>query len=417
MSDIDRLLEDYKDDGVEESTGAFTVDFQKAREKLAKFQLTDPHELILKLVQAGNLASSGIDISVKSQTLRVAYDQWSSEFTLQRLADRLASASLIMGDDPLSHLSIGLSAMMGLATDPVRLSQRLAGENTIKTLFVARSLEWEEVEEPGDGLFEISMKLPAQLSASRLGELLAERCIFAPVPILWNGKMVKPQPLEPSGSHRPAFFRENKVLAQHRHFVDTWHTPLMPESGGHRASKRMAQLAMTVDLDPKATIWLCKAGVMAEKKRLDLGVPGMIGVVVADDVPTDLTGSQFLDGEALNGVEEWLRTCGQALLGEAIQATKNIISEAQPVRSDAPVATRHGCNGCMFALLGWGIGVAVISHTPHSSGWIMPNLCFWLLFPLAWVGVTVKKHGCEKDDKSDLAAKTHLLDTLKKYQR
>src|SRR5690606_35611974 len=67
MSKIEDLLNDYRDDGTEDSSGAFTIDFQKAREKLAKFQLRDPHEFILKFIQAGNRAggeSGEIDINL-----------------------------------------------------------------------------------------------------------------------------------------------------------------------------------------------------------------------------------------------------------------------------------------------------------------------------------------------------------------
>ena len=179
----------------------------------------------------------------------------------------------------------------------------------------------------------------------------------------------------------------------------------------------MAHLALTVDMDPKATIWLCKAGVMAEKKHLDLGIPGLIGVVAADDVPTDLTGSQFLEGEPLQEVRTWLGKAGQMLLSDAIDGIKDVVSEAQPVSTSAPVATHYALSGCSLALVGWIIGVAVIANTRGTSGWVLPNLFFWVLFPLGWVGFWVWRHGCEKDDKSDLAARIQLLDVLQKYQR
>lgn len=415
MSEIERLLDDYRDAGVGDSEGAFTIDFAKAREKLAKFQLPDPHELVLKFVQAGNLASQGVSIAVRKSTLSITYQDWSPELTLQKLADRLASASLIVGDDPLSHLSIGLSALLGLGCE-VRARQALPGEKQTTTLVVGQALEWSQEDDGLTGpLFELSAKMPDGLSSERLGKLLAERCVFSRVPVSWQGARVEALLPQPIGAHRPAFFRENKVLAQS--FTGDGRMPLLTGPVPSRGKgDRTAHLSLTVDLDPKATVWLCKAGVMAEKKHLDVGIPGIIGVVTADEVPTDLTGSQFLEGESLKQVEAWLRVSGRTLLSEAIAATKNVVSEAQPASSNAPIATRFACSGCLIALLGWMAGVAIINNTRDSSGWIMPNLFFWILFPIGWVWFAIWRHGCEKDDKSDAAARRQLLGLLQSFQ-
>lgn len=417
MSEIDRLLDDYKDAGVEDSEGVFTIDFAKAREKLARFQLPDPHELILKLVQAGNLASEGVAVSASSSKLTVSYQGWDSELTLKRLADRLASASLIVGDDALSYLSVGLSAMLGFGA-PVRLSQVVPGETVMRTLTVGQTLEWEEgATSRTASHFEVSMPMPESLSVDTLGQLLRERCLFSSVPVSWQRNDVRGTLPQPTGAHRPAFFRENKTLAEVAFGSGQEKTPLLSLKRTPRQSARMAHLALTVDVDPKATIWLCKAGVMAEKKHLDLGVPGLIGVVAADDVPTDLTGSQFLEGEPLEGIRNWLGIAGQMLLGDAIKGIKDVVSEAQPVSSNAPVATHYLLSGCSIALVGWILGVAVIANTKGTSDWIMPNLFGWILFPIAWVAFWVSRNGCEKDDKSDRAARIQLLDILQKYQR
>lgn len=62
MEDLNELLEDYRDQGLTESEGVFTINFAKAREKLAQFQLPDPNLLVLKFVQAANLAATEIQI-------------------------------------------------------------------------------------------------------------------------------------------------------------------------------------------------------------------------------------------------------------------------------------------------------------------------------------------------------------------
>jgi hypothetical protein len=255
VSDLEKLLDGYKDDGVEDSTGAFTIDFQKAREKLSKFQLADPHELILKLVQAGNLASSGMAVSCSGK-LTVSYEGWNKELTLQKLADRLASASLIVGDDPLTHLCVGLSAMMAFDTGGIRLRQTFQGETAFKVLTVGKSLHWEELESGAASASDqlvVSMRMPAQLSTAHLKALLEERCGYAPVLITWEGKSLVPKLPQPTGAHRPKFFDHNKVLAEHCLGQQQWNTPLLQVKGPIKPSERMAHLTLTVDLDPRAT--------------------------------------------------------------------------------------------------------------------------------------------------------------------
>jgi hypothetical protein len=150
---------------------------------------------------------------------------------------------------------------------------------------------------------------------------------------------------------------------------------------------------------------------------VNLQIPGVIGVVEADDVPTDLTGSQFQDGETLAEVESWLGRSGQALLGEAIAATRGIMSEGQPASASAPVKTFHGCSGIVVAMVGWVLGMVAITRYPSLDGWGLTNFFFWLFFPIAWVSVAIKRHGCDKDDKSDALAKAHLLQTLMAAKR
>jgi hypothetical protein len=77
-------------------------------------------------------------------------------------------------------------------------------------------------------------------------------------------------------------------------------------------------LRLTVDLDPLATIWLAKAGVLVESRRFHLGVPGVVGIVTFDDLPTDLTSSRFLDGKLPPSLQSWLRQQARRLRAFAL---------------------------------------------------------------------------------------------------
>lgn len=422
MSKIDQFLDDYRDDGREDSSGAFTIDFQKAREKLAKFQLRDPHEFILKFVQAGNLASgasSQIDIDFR-KVATIHFHDWNHEWTLERLAERLASASLVAEQDPLTHLAVGISALMGLEMEELQLTQKRQGEPNGRALLVKKTLEWDSVEQlnPEASFLRITLPIPKGISIATLRALLASRCGFSAVPIRLDGEALKAQLPETSGAHRAQFFRENEVLAsQYRLPQDLPNLPAIRALAGRSSAlecDRWAHLSLTVDLDPKATVWFCKDGVMTEVKKLDLGVPGIVGVVSADDVATDLTGSQFLEGKEFEQLKDTLTRASRGLLDNAIDATKNIVSQGQPPSASAPVKGWHGCSGCSFALLGWYLSLKALGHFGASwvTGWVMPLTFFWIGFPLVWVGYAVWRHGCEKDDKSDGNARQHLLETL-----
>ncbi len=56
MSELNAYLHRQIEGQRVDSSGKFTVDFAKARQKLALFQLTRPTDYLLKLVQAGVLA-------------------------------------------------------------------------------------------------------------------------------------------------------------------------------------------------------------------------------------------------------------------------------------------------------------------------------------------------------------------------
>ena len=217
MSQIESLLSDYKSGGLEDSAGVFTVDFQAAREKLSKFQLADPHEFLLKFVQAGNLAAKDIEVELSSKS-SILLRGWSPDLTLEKLAERLASAGLIVGDDPLTHICVGLSALMGFVPQGVRLCQRVKGAKSAKLLDLGTTLEWKEIESnPRDGS---SLKIwwpgVAEISKKTLANLLRERCTYSAVPIALDGEGFEAAIPETSGAHREKFFTTNETLAEHR---------------------------------------------------------------------------------------------------------------------------------------------------------------------------------------------------------
>ena len=59
MSDVEALLERLRGESKLAARGSFTLDRERAREKMRQFQLADPHRWILLLVRAALLRGAG----------------------------------------------------------------------------------------------------------------------------------------------------------------------------------------------------------------------------------------------------------------------------------------------------------------------------------------------------------------------
>ncbi len=417
MGDIENLLSDYKKGGHEDSTGVFTIDFQAAREKLSKFQLADPHEFLLKFVQAGNLAANDIQVELGSKS-NITLRGWSSELTLEKLAERLASTSLIVGDDPLTHLCIGLSALLGLVPEGIRLCHRVEGSKMAKLLDLGTTLEWKDIESNPENGSSLRIWWPgvAEISQKTLAGLLRERCTYSAVPIALNGAGLLAVIPKTPGAHREKFFRKNETLSELRTLRASGDAPPMADQRSKAKTKtgaeRDSHLRLTVDLDPVATIWMVKAGVMTQKKRMELGVPGLVGAVFADDLATDLTGSQFLENATFDEIRVFLKEVGVELLEDALTDARQIGADAQPASATAPIGSLIGCSACLLAVLGFFATIWMIGPSNFRVDWGAATFMFWLVSPVPMVWWAIKRHGCEKDKNSDKAAKDYLVSVL-----
>ena len=69
--EVDDLLSQLSNEGQLQSSGSFTVDLSRAKEKLARYVFEDPFYYILKLVQAA-VAGGGREFSLTSGPTEVA---------------------------------------------------------------------------------------------------------------------------------------------------------------------------------------------------------------------------------------------------------------------------------------------------------------------------------------------------------
>lgn len=354
MSELHSFLKFLKSEGEMSTPGEFTIDFSKAREKLAKFRLTDPHEVFLKFVQAANLAARSIEIEFEDE-VRVTFTGWDSAYTLKALAQRMLTAQLSREQNVLDHLSVGLSTLLTVADSGVVLRQSEKGSNAITRLALGGMLECHEesTAKPNtNSVLIISWKNNKTFKPNKVNELLDERCRFTRVPITFDGALVLAALPETSGRYRVNYFTDNRALATSFYRAKQDRYPQLIESlGGKKSAERgphTALLQLSVDLDPKATIFLALNGVIVEKRRLDLRAPGVVGIVSADGLPTDLTGAQLVESEELTELLKWVQNAATPLLNKARTKVKGL-------RAD--VAPRDALSGCSakFSMLGLSI--------------------------------------------------------------
>ncbi|MCA9686048.1 MAG: hypothetical protein KC457_28005, partial [Myxococcales bacterium] len=75
MSKAAELIEGLTEDAEFDSDGGFSLDREKARQKMRQFQLSDPHRYVLLLVEvAAQLGATRIDFEIDSDDMIMRFD-------------------------------------------------------------------------------------------------------------------------------------------------------------------------------------------------------------------------------------------------------------------------------------------------------------------------------------------------------
>ncbi len=126
---IDRLIDELRREGRVDSRGEFTLDRDKAREKMRRYQLASPQAYVTELIQAAVLKGAGrIDVEVDADDTILRFDGppfsaaeleelWGSVFATQATPEVRA----------LRQLALGLNGAMGL--NPRRVTLSSAGDD------------------------------------------------------------------------------------------------------------------------------------------------------------------------------------------------------------------------------------------------------------------------------------------------
>ena len=184
------------------SQGHFQLDSRRAMEKLAKYQLEDPHRYVLELIAAAiSAGSTRIDVRNDSDDLEIGWDGLHpSEEELEDLFSSIFESSSDPRRRMLKHLAQGIFGASGLQPRWIRLERpglfvdftNLRSPNSrpserTKGVFVhvRERFGWKVLQEainPFDEAYE--------------SRLIRSNAQFAPVPV-WLGKEMLERPQAP----------------------------------------------------------------------------------------------------------------------------------------------------------------------------------------------------------------------------
>lgn len=196
-------LEAMRREGRLAGRGDFGLDRDKAREKLQKYQLKDPHHYVLELVQAAHLlGATRIIITIDADEMEMIFDgQVLTRSDLEGLYDAAFSARVDARSRALRHLAIGLTAARALEPSTLRVESSLE-DHTLVLDLCDDDEQLRSVEPTGIG-GSTRIYLREKLRASHLLEFfrnlngtlaekvaLREYCAFSPLQIELNGEAI-----------------------------------------------------------------------------------------------------------------------------------------------------------------------------------------------------------------------------------
>lgn len=201
-SSVARYIEGLAAGGRVVCDGLFTLDAARAREQLMRYQLPNPHEYVVEFVQAAHLlGASYVVVRAGAGWVEVGFDGALLRVDeLEQLFSAAFARRLNARERALRHLALGLNALFLLRPRSVSVSV-CDGSTTEGVVLYARSLERAaaEVGHKRGTLIRVRKRIGVDLVRQGVqaagGELpefviLANRGVFAEIPILVNGQRV-----------------------------------------------------------------------------------------------------------------------------------------------------------------------------------------------------------------------------------
>ncbi|MBS2036925.1 hypothetical protein JST97_18185 [bacterium] len=354
--EVEDLLSQLTAEGQLQSSGSFTVDLSRAKDKLARFQFEDPFYYILKLVQAA-VAGDAQEFSVNSGTSEVAVAILGLGFSrlqMENLFYCLVGEGQSDAAPALRHFAMGVNAAVSTRASEITV-QTFDGQAGVEVRWSKKgqtSVGWAPARPfaqtrflmkrtAADMLSDIGAKLASRdlfsmFSGDRKGMdreqgLIYDHCAFSPMPISINGR---PCPGYDLGQPAQVGLWANLVanLFQTRSLHPKYHLyevflpkTASPGLAGPRRSfsswtkgyvkdgRFSTIMVVPARLGEFVTVMPIRDGLSLKPLRLSWDGPGAILYVDAAELDVDLTETQLTRNERnLNQFKEMGRAVREA---------------------------------------------------------------------------------------------------------
>ena len=200
--------------------GEFQLDHRKAREKLQRFQLVDPHYYVLEFVKAAHLLdATEISFSITAAHVEVTFD--GSPLSQQELSGLFSAAFRereSRREKALRHLAIGVNSAQGL--DLKNFSIRVGGASPCEVMLFEDRIEALSPpfeDSPGTVICLKHRSRGILRLFSSLVDLLPEtkalrtRALYSDIPVLINGHQISIGHSLPESFGKPVVIDKNGV--------------------------------------------------------------------------------------------------------------------------------------------------------------------------------------------------------------
>ncbi len=190
-TELEALLESERQLGTYESTGVFTLSLQEARRKLAQYQLGSLEMAVLKLIQAlVQLEPVAVWIDCDDQSFTLNWADAHEALEPQQFVGDLER--VILGEaGPARDMAIGLLGFLSYEPEQVWWCH-WEGLEAREVVALAGNGQAAQVQTPlgrHRTTYALSVRAGARpLTLARA--TIAQRILFAPVAILWNGRLM-----------------------------------------------------------------------------------------------------------------------------------------------------------------------------------------------------------------------------------
>ncbi len=352
---LTRFVQDQLQSGTTVSTGTFSINPERAREKLRAFQLARPGSYLLKLIQAANLCGADqVRVTASRSTLEVEFDSTDEQLCSPDTVLAALVQAHSLPESPLRHLAVGLSA----ATSSAESMREIRWETPRGTVLLNEGAVTTKPQRSEKLRFVAhrARKLIDWFKGTvYLNEIveLTRFCGYGKTEVFLDGRAIRPTRWDsfrypfpdyiglgkdshrhnlldkisenrgelvvrlPSGSHYTLMERE---LLKVWNGKDAENAPpiLLHTPSCETLVSTMAALAIRPVFKGPGYLGFVKHGVLLEPQALDdLGHPGIAVLVSAEQLSTDLSEFQVVQNEAyryiLAELREWIARAAEQI--------------------------------------------------------------------------------------------------------